>query len=249
MPKTMSRFSLLSSLVVLACLVLAPAAQAGEIIDRAAQALQSDPVYVDPEAEKAISSGDAERIRQEITDRRAGPMYVAILPAAAANEAGGSPEGVAEELERALRRDGAYAVVVGRSFRAGSTNVGGVGAAADEALSAHGGEGVTATLLDFTDRVGKLRAGDDSGSGDGGSGPGGAGSLILLGLVGAGGAALLVSRRRRRREEDAEFAEVKENARDDLVALGEDIRALDLDVQMPNVNAEAREDYGRAVDA
>jgi hypothetical protein len=250
----MPRFSLLSSLVVLACLALAPGAhaavtQAGAVIDRAAQALQSDPVYVDPDAEKAISSSDAERIRQAITDKRAGPMYVAILPAAAADEAGGSPEAVAGAIEQALRRDGTYAVVVGNRFRAGSTNVGGTAAAADDALKAHGGEGVTATLLDFTDRVGRLRAGDDSGSGDGGNGPGGAGALILLGLVGAGGAAVLISRRRRRREEDAEFAEVKENARDDLVALGEDIRALDLDVEMPNVDPAAREDYGRAVDA
>jgi hypothetical protein len=234
---------------LLLALVLAPAARAGEIIDRAVQALAADPVYVDPDAEAAIPASDAERLRQEITAKRAGPMYVAILPAAAADEAGGSPEGVAGEIEDALRRDGTYAVVVGKSFRATSTNLGGVPAAADDALAEHKDEGVTATLLDFTDRVGRLRAGDDSGSGDGGSGPGGAGAIILLGLVGAGAAALLVSRRKRRREEEAEFAEVKENARDDLVALGEDIRSLDLDVEMPGADPAAREDYGHAVEA
>ena len=238
----------LAPLAVLLWLVLAPPAQAGEIVDRAARSLQNDPVFVDPAAEQEISPGDAERIRREISARRAGPMYVAILPAAAAREAGGSPEGVVEALQRAMRRDGTYAVVVGNSFRAGSTNLGGVAAAADEALKAHRDDGVPATLLDFTDRVGRLRAGDDSGSGDGGDGPGGAGGLILLGLVGAGGAALLVSRRRRRAREDEEFAEVKENARDDLVALGGDIRALDLDVEMPGIDPAAREDYGRAVE-
>jgi hypothetical protein len=245
----MPRLSLIAALVSVASLGLAPAASAGTIIDRAAQALQNDPVYVDPAAEEAIPPADAERIRQEISARRAGPMYVAILPAAAAREAGGSPEAVAEALERTLRRDGTYAVVVGHTFRAGSTNLGGVAAAADEALAARGRNGVTATLLDFADRVGKLRAGDDSGSGDGGNGPGGAGAIVLLGLAAVGGGALLVSRRRRREREDAEFAEVKANARDDLVALGGDIRALDLDVEMPGVDPAVREDYARAVDA
>jgi hypothetical protein len=56
-----------------------------------------------------------------------------------------------------------------------------------------------------------------------------------------------VGRRRRRKEDDAEFAEAKRNARDDLVALGDDIRALDLDVQMPNADRQARADYDHAV--
>jgi hypothetical protein len=60
---------------------------------------------------------------------------------------------------------------------------------------------------------------------------------------------VLLRRRRRRQFEAAEFAEVKDNARDDLVALGEDIRALDLDIEMPNVDPEARADYERAVNA
>ncbi len=40
---------------------------------------------------------------------------------------------------------------------------------------------------------------------------------------------------------------MKETARDDLVALGEEIRALDLDVQMPGVPEEAKRDYERAL--
>ena len=48
---------------------------------------------------------------------------------------------------------------------------------------------------------------------------------------------------------EREWEEVREEARDDLVALGEDIAALDLDVQMPEVNAEAKQRYGQAVEA
>ena len=76
---------------VLAALVLAaPAgAQDQSIIDRAAQALRSDEVYVDPSAESAIPAADAQRIRQRISRDQAGPMYVAILPNAAKQQAGG----------------------------------------------------------------------------------------------------------------------------------------------------------------
>lgn len=38
-----------------------------------------------------------------------------------------------------------------------------------------------------------------------------------------------------------------ELAREDLVALGEDIRSLDIDVDMPGVDASAKRDYERAL--
>jgi hypothetical protein len=48
---------------------------------------------------------------------------------------------------------------------------------------------------------------------------------------------------------DREWDEVSAVARDDLVALGDDIRALDLDVQMPGANTDAVQRYGQAVEA
>jgi hypothetical protein len=241
---------LLATLVVV--LGLVPAAQAGEIIDRAARALRSQSIYVDPDAESTLSSSEVAALRARISERQAGPLYVAVLPDAAKDEAGGSVEGVARELLSALRRNGTYAVVAGRSFYGDSTTARGANAAAAEAFSAHRDDGAAAILVDFVDRVGALKAGD-AGSGenpgDGGGGSGGTAALVLLGLAGAGGAALVVSRRRRRQQEDTEFAEVKDNARDDLVALGDDIRALDLDVEMPGADPEAKAAYGRAVEA
>ena len=246
----MPRLALLTLVMLLA---LAPSAQAGVIIDRAAEALASDPVYVDPDAERQLTAGEAEQVRSRISERQAGPMYVAILPNAAKREAGGSADGVARALHEALGREGTYAVVAGSSFTGGSTMVRGAGAAADEALDEHGGEGVVPTLLAFVDRVGELQSGgggaDDGGGGGDGGGIGSAGAVALLGLGVLGGGVLLASRRRRRREQDAEFAEVKENAYDDLIALGDDIRALDLDVEMPNADRGAKESYARAVDA
>jgi hypothetical protein len=249
----MRRLALLT-VTLLLVLVAAPAAHAGAIIDRAAAALANDNVYVDPAAEEKITPAEADAIRKRISDRNAGPMYVAILPDAAKREAGGSVSGVAQALHAALGRPGTYAVVAGHSFAGGSTDVQGASAAATEVLKAHRGDGVAATLLAYVDRVGELRASGGSGSGSGGGGSGGgggvgAGTIAIVGLGVLGGGAFLVSRRRRRREEEAEFAEVKDNARDDLVALGDDIRALDLDVEMPNVDRRAKESYDQSVDA
>ena len=57
-----------------------------------------------------------------------------------------------------------------------------------------------------------------------------------------------LSRRRRSRQVKADTALVKEAARDDLIAPGDDIRALDLDVEMPGVDAETKAHYGVAVE-
>jgi len=235
--------------LLLALLSAAPAA-AQDAVGDAAAALATDPVYVDPGAEKALTTAEADAVRARIEERGAGPLYVAVLPAAAKREGGGSAQGVVQAIAQRLGRPGTYAAVVGTSFSAGSTDVRGTGDEATAAFKAHRGEGVPAVLLDFVDRVGELRAGG-SGSGSGGSGGGGpgAGTLLLVPLLVLGAGALLLSRRRRRNEERAELAELRENVRDDLVALGDDIRALDLDVEMPGVDPRAKVDYDHAVEA
>jgi hypothetical protein len=237
-------------LIALAFLLLAaPAASAQSVMDDAASALATDPVYVAPDADRALSSAEADELRQRIQDSGAGPMYVAVLPQSALDEGGGSAEGVARELAQRLQRQGVYAVVAGTKFSAGGTNIRGAGDQATEALQAHRKDGVAAVLLDFTDRVGQLREGEKPDSGGGSGGGGGAFSLLLLPLLALGGGALVLNRRRRRNQEREEVAELKENVRDDLVALGDDIRALDLDVEMPNTDPRAKADYASAVEA
>ena len=127
-------------LAALAALVAPAPALAAEIED-AAEALRSDPVYVDPQAERAITPVEADRLRDRIRVAEAGPLYVAILPQDAVEEAGGDPDGVVERLHDELGRDGTYAVVVGNSLRAGSTDVEGTGDLAAQALEQHRDEG------------------------------------------------------------------------------------------------------------
>lgn len=232
---------------------LAPAAHAGPIIDRAVAALQNDPVYVDPAANPAITDAQKTELEQRILAGGSAPLYLAILPDSASAEAGGSPDEVLRAIASSVNRRGTYAVVVGRHLRAGATN--GVlpqGEAAkdvDEAVAAHKGQGLDAILLDFVDRVEADRNSTGSSGEGGGSGGGGSG-LALLGILGA---ALLVflgiGRARRRQQAQHQFEEVRKATQDDLVALSEDIDTVDIDVQMPQADPHAKEDYGQAIEA
>ena len=233
----MSRVRIL--VVLLLALAFAPAAAAGTIINRAAQALANDPVYVDPSA-TTVSQADAEVLRREIASKGNGPIYVAVLPKAALAEAGGSAVGIADQLHRILGRRGVYAVVAGNQFRAESTDLGKgkAGKLAKEAFRAHHTEGVRPTLLDFIDRVGAARSG-------GGSGGGGRNfgwwPIVILAIVG-----FLVYRTiKRRRQNASDFLVVKEAAREDLVALADDVQGLEHKVEG---NDTAKRDYLAALD-
>jgi hypothetical protein len=243
----MPRLLFLSIVVALA---LPGNALAGPIIDRAARALESNPVYVDPDAEPSISSADAERLRERIATAGAGPLYVAILPGEARDEAGGDATEVIPQLARALGRRGTYAVVAGGQFRAGSNVLerGQAARVATDAFQEHSDEGLAATLLAFVDGVAAARRGETGRSEEEGSG--GDSFLPILVAVGAGGLGFVLLRRRRRaRQEREALTTGKTVAQEDLLALADDIRALDLDVEMPGVDREAKEHYGRAVEA
>lgn len=231
----------------MAALVVAPAADAGPRIDAAVAGLRADPVYVDPTAELAIDAGDQARLREKIDGAGAGPLYIAIVPLAAEREAGGSADGVLEQIHDAIARPGTYAVVVGRHFRAGSEGVldtGVAGRLATEALNANRGEGVTATLLDFVDRVAAARAagnGDEDRDGDRSTG----GSVLIVVLIVGGAAAVIFVLYRKRRQAKAELAEVKAAAHDDLIGLAEDVQRLE---EPAESNPQAKAEYDRALE-
>jgi hypothetical protein len=239
---------------VLLVLALPGAAGADEIGD-AATALREDPVYVDAEARDVLSAAGEQRVEERIRRVDPGPMFVAVLPEPALDEAGGSADGALERLYDELGQQvGTYALIVengeNQTFRAGGRGVlqpGETGALATEAARARGDQGAAAVLTDFVDRVDQARDGDGA-SGTGGEGDG-TGALVVLGVLAAGGGAFVWSRaRRRRREEAAQVADLREAARDDLVALGDDVRAIDVDVELEGVDPRAREALGVALE-
>jgi hypothetical protein len=236
--------------LVLAGLLTVPATARAQLVDETVRALQSSPVYVDRDAEKRISPEEERALERAIAEKGAGPMYIAIVPEAIDDEAGGSPEGAIVAIRRGLQRPGTYAIVAGNHFRAGSDVLdrGVAGRLATDAKELRGDDGAYPTLSEFVGLVGEARRNGGSPPSHG-PGTGGFGGLGLLALLGGGAALFAFSRgRQRRREREAQVAELRATVNEDLAALGEDIRALDLDVEMPNVDPAAKEDYGRAVD-
>jgi hypothetical protein len=236
-----------------ALLALAAApAWAGPEVDQAASALREDPVYVDRDADPRLSRAEEGRLEEHIASSGAGPLFVAVLPEGAREEApGNDPDRLPGLLARALRENGTYAVVTGTRLSAGSTlfRPGTSTRLVEEAIREHRGQGLDGILTGFVDSVGAERRGLATGGGEGdssgGDGGDGAGGLVILGLLAAGGGAFAISLARRRRRKAAEraehVAELRAAARDDLVALGDDVRAIDLDVEMPDADPRARE--------
>ena len=87
------------------CSFAAPAAaQSG--VDKAASALKSDPVYVDPSAELA-DQVDADALQARIKSAGAAPLFIAVLPQSAqVNSAGRT----LVALRQAVGRKGTYAL-------------------------------------------------------------------------------------------------------------------------------------------
>ena len=231
----------------------APQQQTSSLADEAARALQTNPVYVHPDAEEGLTRQQADDLRRRITDQEAGPLYIAVLPQRVVDEAGGSAQQALVAIANQVRRTGVYAIVAGDQFYAAASRrdvfgTGDVPRMADDALEANGSQGSYGIVTDFVDRVGQARRNGGQVPGDNAPRGGGFGGLGLLALLlGGFGLFSLARRRRRRREEEAQTEELRENARDDLVALGDDVRALDLDVQMPNADPRAKEELATAL--
>jgi hypothetical protein len=235
--------------IALAAVVLAPATahgaqEAGPLVDEAARALRTDPVFVHPDAEYPLNDEETERLRERIAESQAGPIYIAVLPDEARAEAGGDASEVVQLLGEALGRDGTYGVVVGDEFWAGSTEFESA-PIADEAVREQGEEGVSAVLMYFVDRLNEVAQGGSTTSEDPSSGFGLLPVVLILGALAL--VAFAVTQRRKRREQQ-ELEEVRQVAMEDLVSLGDDLRALDLDVEMPGADPKAKEDYVRALE-
>jgi hypothetical protein len=256
------------SLALPAVLPAAPAAGQGVTAQAVATALQRDPVYVAPSVRRQLPPAAARRLRRKIRRVDRGRIQVAVVPPASADRAGGI-RSFSNAIDQALPdRRGTLLATTGQDFQA-VTSHGAVDptvTALRHAIESHKDDPLSAQLLSAVDGIGAV---DPGASGDvngppqgGGANPGGEGggggsdvgaivgivlaALVLIPLLVLGLWALL--RWRRRRKASSEVAELDlGSARDELLALGQDIENLDLDTQMPNASPEGRDEYNRAL--
>lgn len=211
-------------LAVLLVVLALPSTAAAQSVNDAASALREDPVYIAPGAELA-GQVDAEALRNEIGDSR---VFVAVLPESAVEGSAGRTLG---ELRQAVGEKGRYALVVGDEFRTIPAGPG------TEARAAHPDD-LQAALTQFVD--------ESESSGAGSTIAGVIVGIVFVGVL-AGGALLVVSRRRDRKARNDGRSEVGQiNQTSDFVRLGDQIRALELDVTLGDAG---RRDYDRAVAA
>lgn len=236
-------------LLPLALLLLVPASPAAAQVtslDAAASALRNDVVvYVDSAAEQAARI-DRDRLRA--LAREAGsPIFVAVLPAAAAAEANGDPGALPTALGNKVRRNGTYAVLVGDKLYAASTLLS-PGEAQSLASAASQNASGPAALEDFIGRVKQSKVqGGDSGEGTSGSSSSGSGGVLLVLLLVAGVGFFIWSSRRtkaRRAEEARQYAADRQLLQAELSVLGQDVMELEPDVSL---HPDARPDYDAGV--
>lgn len=213
-------------LVALLALLAFPAGAAAQTVQDAASALRSDPVYVADGAELA-GQVDAAALRSQIGET---PVFVAVLPESAVE---GSAGRTLIALREAVGENGRYALVVGDELRTLPAEPG------EQARADHPDD-LQAALTQFVDES------RSSGGGSGGTIGAVLVGLVLLGVL-IGGATLVLSRRRERAARNDGRSEVGEiNQTDDFVRLGDQIRALELDVTLGDAG---RADYERALAA
>lgn len=243
-----------------------PAAHAATTTDVAsiAESLRRDPVYVAPGVDE-LTPDEADEVRAAIRGASTA-VYVAVLPG---NGTSDDTEAAAllGEIANATDLSGTYAVVVGRSLRAGSTFLpsGQAGQLAGAAAQANSGGRAAAVLLDFVDRISAAARSNGqapSGAGSNGTTTGqgtpaserrgddggiGLGTILLVG--GAAGAGVWAWRRSRRNKADRTEADRAATAdrqmlSAELSVLADDVLRVEQDVLL---NPAAREDYDAAV--
>ena len=149
----------LSAVAATALVLAAPAAAQTPIIDRAAESARGRTVFVHRGA-TVLTPAEARRIERQIESVANGPLYVAVLPAAARREVDGTVLGLALELSRRVvttNPPAVHAVLVGDEFRAVNRDIDADRLAA-ESSRVHRDNGVATMLLDFARRVGRARA-------------------------------------------------------------------------------------------
>lgn len=249
-------------------------AQAGSDAARIAEAVRREVVYVHPRARPTLTQRQAGRLRLRILRRRIGRIKVAVLPRRIADRASGI-DPLSHAIDRELRTPGTLLVSAGNSLFAITSYRGADAAVAALRRAADTNRSLYAQLADAVDRIAKIDPGPSEDLANQQPGqvpnvvvpsPGDADDLIddvvdpfkhafylLMAAVALPFvviALLIVLRVRRHRTDASEMlGDARVTAREDLVALGDDVRALDIDSSMPGADPVALAEYEAALRA
>jgi hypothetical protein len=263
------RRSLWPGILALAALLLAPAAHGAVRAQDVAESLEEDPVYVAPEQRRAVSAAAERDLRRRIARVAPGRIQIVVIPQASADRVGGI-RSFANAVDHALRaRKGSLLATTGRNFQivTSHTAVTPTLEAVRTAVSENRDKGLAGQLLASVDGISEVDPGPEADvnnpppssppvprtptSTSGGSDIGEIVGLVVLALVvvpllflGL----LLLLRWRRKRRESSDLLELDlGTARDQLLALGQELQELDLDTQMPGASSGGIHEYEQAM--
>jgi hypothetical protein len=251
------RVPVLAGLVLCLLVGLAAPASAGPWVDRTAGSLRDDPLYVNASARPTLTAPEAEQVRARLAIAGT-PVFVAVLPGQARREAGGDVNRLAGQVAAAVGRPGTYLVVAGGQEGAGSDTLA-KGVAATQARAAFGQHPeLAAATTDFIGRAEKA-AGRPPATTPPPQPPPGEdpdGNTVLVVVLAIAGVvtvavllALTLENRSQRRTVRVgnELSEAKAVSQEDLTALGDDLRGLDVDLQAGEAgNPQAVSQYTKA---
>jgi hypothetical protein len=246
-----------------------PAAAAASYPETVAKRVEREVVYVERGVEPPVSDAGAGRIRLRILDKDLGRIKIAVVTAGHAEENGGAT-GLAHAITHNLDLRGTLLVVAGREAYALTSHPESAATVEvlDRAFRKHNDR--TRQLLAAVDGIAAVDPGpkgDPQNPVPGSPIPNfpdvdddvnGIFDAFRIGaLITAIATALpfvvlaiwLALRFRRSRKEAEEIEEDRQvDIRDQLIKLGDEIRALDLDAQMPGVTASSLSDYEAAIE-
>jgi hypothetical protein len=243
---------------------------AAGLLASVARKVEREVVYVDRKAKPKVSVAEAGRVRLQIVKKAPGRIKIAVIPESRAEEEGGV-SGLATAMKRDVDFRGALLVVAGlQAYTITSHGANGeTVAAVQEAFNRHNDDRGD-QLLAAVNAIAAV----DPGPGDDAAGtptPGDIGDFtdqtdgvfdsvedafrlttIIIGLsfaIPIIAIALWIAYRvrRNRREAAGDYDFEQEGLRNQLIALGDEIRAVEVDASMPGVNAMGVADYEAAV--
>jgi hypothetical protein len=262
------RSSLLLGLIAPALASAALISVGGIRVSELADALQQQPVQQRGHPRPGLTAKQAGNLDALIHNRDPDRIWIAVVTPLTVQATGD----LTQALSDAINADGVYVVVAGNNYHVTTSWESGeaarrrLAAAVDRpgdslyvqlrrtidsfatADAAAGHPGSASTEQTGSGSTAHAASSSHGSSGSAGLISGIVIAVVVLGLIGAG-----YARRARgslraahwRKERDAD---VHAQAQDDLVKLGDDIGALDIDSSMPNANPQAKDEYAKALD-